>query len=109
MSHKKPRQLTRLLQVTIPRDAYILLGKLIQRRVEHDFAPSKATKSSVMAEAITSLAVKEGLVKEAPPEKEKVPKGAPFELVPAGSPASLSDHDHDHDLDLDHDGTGTEG
>lgn len=80
--NKKPRAITRLLQVTIPRDAYILLGKLIQRRVEKDFAPSKATKSAVMADAITKLAIAEGLIEEPVPEVVKEPKTKPFEIVP---------------------------
>lgn len=80
--NKKPRAITRLLQVTIPRDAYILLGKLIQFRVEHDFAPSKATKSAVIADAITKLAVVEGLIEEPVPELPKEPKTQPFEIVP---------------------------
>ena len=82
MPYKKPRQLTRLLQVTIPRDAYVMLGMLIQKRVEKDFAPSKATKSAVMAEAILRLAIAEGLAKEPKPEGVKEPAHKPFEIVP---------------------------
>jgi hypothetical protein len=67
--------------VTIPREAYVLLGKLIQCRVEKDFAPSKATKSAVMAEAITRLAVIEGIIPEPVPEPIQEPQGAPFELI----------------------------
>jgi len=81
MHKHQPRSLTRLLQVTIPRDAYILLGKLIQQRVEKDFAPSKANKSQVVADAITRMAVHEGLIPE--PEEKTVPEPttAPFEIV----------------------------
>jgi len=79
MAYKhKERQLTRLLQVTIPRDAYVLLSKLIQRRVEKDYAPSKATKSAVMADAITRLAIHEGLVEEPATETDKTPTTVPF-------------------------------
>jgi hypothetical protein len=82
MAHKE-RKLTRLLQVTIPRESYVLLAKLIQQRVEQDFAPSKATKSVVIADAITRMAIAEGLAEEPPPETGHVPKGKPFELVTA--------------------------
>jgi hypothetical protein len=83
----KDRPLTRLLQVTISRDAYILLGKLIQKRVEQDFAPSKATKSAVMEAAITALAITEGVATEAPPVSEPVSHLKPFEIVPVSHDA----------------------
>lgn len=79
----KDRPLTRLLQVTISRDAYILLGKLIQKRVEQDFAPSKATKSAVMEAAITALAVAEGVAEPEPEAPAEPPSNLmPFEIVP---------------------------
>lgn len=83
--HHKPRPLTRLLQVTIPRDSYILLAKLMQKRVEQDYAPSKATKSAVMDEAITRMAIAEGLIPAPVAEAPPVPKGKPFELVEASA------------------------
>lgn len=91
MAIHKERPLTRLLQVTIPRDSYILLGKIIQKRVENDFAPSKATKSQVIADAITRMAIGEGLAVEPPPETVHTPKGKPFELVPATQAATGTD------------------
>jgi hypothetical protein len=81
MKSHKERAITRLLQVTLPRDTYILLGKLIQRRVEKDYAPSKATKGAVIADAITRLAVHEGLIEEPKEEKPKEPTTAPFQIV----------------------------
>lgn len=91
MPLKKERVLTRLLQVTIPRDSYILLGKIIQKRIESDYAPSKATKSQAIADAITRMAIAEGLVDEPPPETVHVPKGKPFELVPMAPAATGTD------------------
>lgn len=82
-AHGKDRPLTRLLQVTISRDAYILLGKLIQKRVENDFAPSKATKSAVMEAAITALAIAEGIATEPEPVPAPPSNLKPFEIVPA--------------------------
>jgi hypothetical protein len=81
----KERPITRLLQVTVDRESYILLGKLIQKRVEQDTAPSKATKSMVVAEAIQRLAIYEKLIKEPEPEKPKEIKTKPFEIVPSPS------------------------
>ena len=91
VAYKKPRQLTRLLQVTIPREAYVMLGMLIQRRVEKDYAPSKATKSAVMAEAILRLAIQEGLAKEPKEEVEKPPKHKPFEIIPVSQQAQTGE------------------
>jgi hypothetical protein len=81
MKPPKARPITRLLQVTLSRDAYVLLGKLIQQRVEKDFAPSKATKGAVIADAIVRLAVHEGLIPEPAEEKPKEPTTAPFQIV----------------------------
>lgn len=90
--HHKPRPLTRLLQVTLPRESYVLLGQLIQRRVEQDYAPSKATKSAVMDEAITRMAIQEGLIDAPVPQAPKEPKGKPFELVEA-TPTQIAAND----------------
>lgn len=84
-AHGNPRPLTRLLQVTLPRESYVLLGQLIQKRVEQDYAPSKATKSAVMDEAITRMAIQEGLIAAPVAEPPPAPKGKPFELVEASA------------------------
>lgn len=92
----KVRPMTRLLQVTIPREAYILLGQLMQKRVENDFAPSKATKSAVMAEAIQRMAIQEGLIDPPVPEAPKEIKTKPFEVVPIGGHAHGTATGTDH-------------
>ena len=60
----------RAIDVTVPKDIYILLTKLQLRRLEEDVRPSLASKAAIVAEAIWTLAVKEGLVEE--PGKETV-------------------------------------
>lgn len=85
MKPHKERPLTRLLQVTVSKDVYVLLSKLMGHRVEQDYAPNKVTKSAVVSDAIIRLAIHEGLAEEPVPEVPKEPKTAPFEIVPASN------------------------
>jgi hypothetical protein len=56
------KPITRLVQITLSREAHVLLAKLILKRTEDDYPPSRTTKSALIDEAIRRLAEEEGIV-----------------------------------------------
>lgn len=55
------KPITRLVQITLSREAHVLLAKLILKRTEDDYPPSRTTKSALIDEAIKRLAEEEGI------------------------------------------------
>lgn len=58
--------LTRAIDITLPRDTFVLLCRLVLQRVEADCRPADATRSAVVDEAIRVLAEQRGLLEEGP-------------------------------------------
>jgi len=55
------KPITRLVQITLSRDAHVLLARIVLKRTEDDYPPSRTTKSALIDEAIRRLAEDEGI------------------------------------------------